>query len=182
MVDDPVTALECVRRQWGPYFLDIANELCSHGYPFHTRVPGPRPTIQPRPSIHTLGYREVGYNPQPCDYAAYEALRNDFLSSPRGRAALLHGGIIWRLAKDIVPEVAAMNGPSSEVANTGQAIMCEGKYLWDDQLMEEELNLICGVYKVYTGKCSMISENNYWAKRIYRKRKTRFSSVLVAEV
>lgn len=156
MVDDPVTALECVRRQWGPHFLDIADELCSRGYPFHTRIPGPRPTIQPRPSIHTLGYREVGYNPQPCDYAAYEALRNDFLSSPRGRAALLHGGIIWRLAKDIVPEVAAMSGPSSEVANTGHAIMCEGKYLWDDQLMEEELNLICGVYKVYTGKCLMI--------------------------
>ena len=154
VLEDPATALECLRRHWGPHFVDIANQLCSRGHPFSTCIPGPSPIAQPRPPIISLGYRSKGYIPLPCDYAAYEGLRNKFLATPRGRAALLKGGIIWRLAREIIPEVAVLTGPSSEASTTGQALACEGQYLWDDQLSEEELDLISGVYKVYTGTFS----------------------------
>jgi hypothetical protein len=152
VLEDAATALECVRRRWGPHFIDVANELYTRGYPFSTRLVGPQPLTTPRPAINILGYRPKGYNPLPCDYAAYEALRDSFLATPRARAALLKGGIVWRLAKEVVPEVTVVNGPSSESLLTGRAFRCDEQYLWDDELTEEELNLICGVYKVQTGK------------------------------
>jgi len=164
ILEDASNALECVRRRWGPHFIDVANELYTRGYPFSTRLVGPQPVTTTRPAINSLGYRPKGYTPLPCDYAAYEALRDSFLATPRARAALLKGGIVWRLAKEVVPEVTVLNGPSSEALLTGRAFRCEERYLWDDELTEEELNLICGVYKVHTGKSSFYMPNSNQAQ------------------
>jgi len=65
---------------------------------------------------------------------------------------LLKGGIVWRLSWDAVGVEAALGGPSPEVFQTGHHFFSEQAYLWDDELSEDELNLICGVYKVFTGK------------------------------
>ena len=40
ILEDAATALECLRRHWGPHFVDIANQLCLHGYPFSTCILG----------------------------------------------------------------------------------------------------------------------------------------------
>ena len=66
-----------------------------------------------------LGYRFSGYVPSKQDYETYKSIRNRFLSSPRARAAVLKGGIIWRLAKEAIPESAVLSGPSTEVYSTG---------------------------------------------------------------
>ena len=150
---NPATALECLRRRWGPHYSDIARQLLLRGCPFSTRIIGPKPMASyPRPYVTTLGHRPPDYVPHDCDYASYEALRDKFLQTPRARAAMLKGGIVWRLSWDAVGLEAALGGPSPEVFQTGHHLFSEGQYLWDDELSEDELNLICGVYKVFTGK------------------------------
>jgi hypothetical protein len=153
VLSNPAAALECLRRRWGPHYSDIALQLLLRGCPFSTRIIGPKPVLSyPRPYVTTLGFRPPGYVPRDCDYASYEALRDKFLQTPRARAALLKGGIVWRLSWDAVGVEAALGGPSPEVFQTGHWFLSEDMYLWDDELSEDELNLICGVYKVFTGK------------------------------
>ncbi|KAF8222568.1 hypothetical protein L208DRAFT_1088800, partial [Tricholoma matsutake] len=40
----------------------------------------------------------------------------------------------------------------------------EQAYLWDDELSEDELNLICGIYKVFTGSGKQDSHQSWWPK------------------
>ena len=65
---------------------------------------------------------------------------------------MLKGGIVWHLSWDAVRIEEALGGPSPEVFQTGNWFLSDRAYLWDDELSEDELNLICGVYKVFTSK------------------------------
>jgi hypothetical protein len=44
-----------------------------------------------------------------------------------------------------------LNGPSDKVLSHGSHIGCDEK-LWDDDISDQEMDLICGVYKVLTGE------------------------------
>ena len=55
-------------------------------------------------SFSGLGYEPMGYKPDFYDYKSYELLCNRFLTSSRGRVALMTGGIIERLAREVVKE------------------------------------------------------------------------------
>lgn len=151
IVEDPVTALECLRRRWGPHSVDIAYELYSRGCAFQTCILSNCPPVHDRPVTIGLGYRLSGYKPCMRDYVTYEGIRNNFLTTPRARAALLKGGIVWRLAREVVSDAAVALGPSSEVYGTGRRFSSREGVFWDDDLSEDELDLICGVYKVFTG-------------------------------
>ncbi|KAF8236188.1 hypothetical protein L208DRAFT_1109948, partial [Tricholoma matsutake] len=59
-----------------------------------------------------LGYRPTGYTPHLADYAVYRASLGSFLHWPHARAALLKGGIIWRLAREFLDNKAVLMGPS----------------------------------------------------------------------
>lgn len=152
LVQDPATAIECLRRRWGPHLVDIAFEFYSRGIAFKTCLSDDHHITPDRPTVIGLGYRLSGYIPLKRDYETYESVRNNLLATPRARAALLKGGIIWRLAKDIVPEAAVLSGPSAEVYKTGHRVTCDNSTFWDDDLSDDELNLISGVYKVLTGE------------------------------
>jgi len=52
------------------------------------------------------------------DYEAYVRHRAQLLTSPRGRAALLRGGIVARIAREHIAIESALLGPSSAVINT----------------------------------------------------------------
>ncbi|THH18914.1 hypothetical protein EW146_g2136 [Bondarzewia mesenterica] len=57
-------------------------------------------------------------------------------------------------------------GPSDCVFETGD-IMASGprdQALWDDALSEDELDLICGVYQVYTEREDQVSHSSWWPK------------------
>ena len=152
LVQDPAIAIECLRRRWGPHLVDIAFELHSRGIPFKTYIAVNYQITLDRPAVIGLGYRLSGYVPSKRDYETYESIRNRFLSSPRARAAMLKGGIIWRLAKEAIPESAVLSGPSTEVYSTGAMFQSNRGIFLDDGLSEDELDLISGVYKVFTGK------------------------------
>jgi hypothetical protein len=76
------------------------------------------------------------------------------LSSPRGRAALLEGGIIGRIAKEHLGHDRAVHGPSTAVTVHRQGFSFRdsaGITYWDDRLTDDEINNICGLYRCYTG-------------------------------
>jgi hypothetical protein len=170
VVQDPVTALECYRRDMGPSIISIATSFLLAGKPFSTRIRSEIPrTIPSHPSSQRqfvgLGWREQGYKGDINDYAAYENQRAIFLAHPRLRAALLKGGIVWRLARHSVELSLAIAGPSDEVFEYGNFITdSHGTQLWDDDLGEDELNLICGVYNVRT-QARQTSDSSWWPKQ-----------------
>ncbi|KAJ7663696.1 hypothetical protein DFH06DRAFT_1128077 [Mycena polygramma] len=136
LLSSATTALEIVRQQWGPSLRVIMEKLLSRGHEFNVcfrsdeaRVGRPRA----RNLYSGLGHRPLAYRPDAHDYRSYVAIRDQFLITPRGRAALQYGGIIGRLARAVV-----------SVDNVFA--------YWDDCLTEQEIDLICGVYHISTGQ------------------------------
>ncbi|KAJ7137624.1 hypothetical protein C8R43DRAFT_1019908 [Mycena crocata] len=114
-----------------------------------------------------LESRPVGYIPTLVDHDLYVNQRESFLRSPRGRAALLAGGIIGRLARDIADERSVFNGPSDGVLTTGVCLWNETNAIayWDDTLTEDEIDLICGVDRIATGHdAEQVSTPSWWPK------------------
>ncbi|KAG6814857.1 hypothetical protein H0H93_011976, partial [Arthromyces matolae] len=145
------TVLEILRRQWGSSnFFELVHELLDRGIPFQTCIKGPPKPPPPPPQIQFsgLGYRPKDYKPDELDYLAYVSHRDNFLRTPRGRAALLKGGIISRLARDVIEYQHILDGPTCNVFSTGTMLPSHsGVGYWDDTLTEHEIYLICGVYK-----------------------------------
>ncbi|KAH7903284.1 hypothetical protein BJ138DRAFT_977558, partial [Hygrophoropsis aurantiaca] len=89
------------------------------------------------------------------DYKVYERQLEDFMRLPHSRAALLTGGIVWRLAMfailqdiDVLREVAS--GPSVDAVKHGRCVRDAGRLLFDDSLTTEELDFVVGTYYVDT--------------------------------
>ncbi|KAF8220650.1 hypothetical protein L208DRAFT_1114604, partial [Tricholoma matsutake] len=115
-----------------------------------------------RPVVLGLGYCLSGYVPSKRDYETYESIQNRFLSSPPARAAVLKGGIIWRLAKEAILESAVLSRPSTEVYSTGAMFQSNWGIFLDDGLSDDELDFISGVYKVFTGIGVQESHMSWW--------------------
>ncbi|KAH7917231.1 hypothetical protein BV22DRAFT_994182, partial [Leucogyrophana mollusca] len=111
-----------------------------------------------------LGFRDANYVPRVGDYEAYLYLRDELLHSPRGRAALMKGGIIGRLASEDLDHTCVLNGPSDSL-RYGNGIAADGTFYWDDDLSPSEQDLICGVYKVSTGQGQQTKDLSWWPKQ-----------------
>jgi hypothetical protein len=164
LVTDPIAVLQCLRKSPGPKTTDIAKYLARHGIPFQTVI---RPTQRIMPITPTsvfLGWRRQGYQPDHIDYTDYEAKRDAFLESPRARAALLMGGIVWRLAKHSLNLDCVLSGPSSQARYHG--LRHHSKMLGDtidDELTSDEIDLICGVYWIYTQRKGIqVAQKSWW--------------------
>jgi len=135
----------------------VARLLIEQGIKFRTLVslPAVSPSISIQDAARMVPIRLSGYKFAPHDYAAYLHERTAILAQPQGRAALLQGGIVWRLAKESLGLDATLQGPSSAVTvhQIGYATdeLESGYALWDDELSETVTRLICGVYHCYTG-------------------------------
>lgn len=152
------TVLQCIRCTSS--MSDAARLLLKRGVTFNTFLP--RATLEAqvptRPCLTLLhhiglGERREGYAPGAADYEAYESARDAFLRSPRARAALLKGGIVWRLAMEFIEPGLVLAGPSDDALARGQSLRptAGGPEYFDDELTSNELDLICGVYQVRTG-------------------------------
>jgi hypothetical protein len=85
----------------------------------------------------------------------YEQYCHEFMKEDRAWAALLCGGILWRLALhslgfDILPLV--LIGISQDAVPFRQMLSLNGKTHFNDDLLEEEVDLICRTYYVYMSK------------------------------
>ncbi|KAL0569415.1 hypothetical protein V5O48_012550 [Marasmius crinis-equi] len=177
-VKSPLAVLELARRRVGSKREDIMEALVEQGSAFHTIIAEtadalPNTAITQLPPIRNivrwegnplrpsgcrarLGFRSQDHKFTLTDFLSYVELRDEFLSGPRGRAAILAGGLLARLARKAVHEKDVYNGPVQivETASIGGLLFerqDKSKTFWDDQLTEEEINLICGVYEVATG-------------------------------
>ena len=134
----------------------IALHLFWTGRPFSTRIRREqcqRPAQGAQP-LMTLGWRLPNHRPTIYEYNDYKEIRRNFFRRPHSRAAAIaKGGIIWCLSLEstgCLNDDIVLGGPSNEVLSHGASIGPEG--LWDDDVSEREMDLICGVYKVLTGE------------------------------
>ncbi|KAG6883565.1 hypothetical protein C0992_008451 [Termitomyces sp. T32_za158] len=140
---------------------DIAEYLLQHGIPFQTFFPlrlalrAPRQPLPPCVLPMRLSNWEFGVG----DYHSYVRQREVLLTQPRARAALMRGGIIWRLSVSSVSFSSVLQGPTGLSSNPNTMItVCDPKMnelFIDDDLTETELNLISGTYNCETGKPSL---------------------------
>lgn len=158
----PMIALEIIRRRLGPSELDVLEYLVDHGIPFRTLAPVSRSlprNLPPPTSTPLLGAYDIDYVFDLADYARYEALRDEVvLSMPECRHALCYGGIVARLAREILPNSVVFEGPSQSALDGQQAVFVDqnGRHMVDDWLIESISDLMSGTYQVYTGKGGML--------------------------
>ncbi|KAJ8094070.1 hypothetical protein PM082_009961 [Marasmius tenuissimus] len=153
IVPDPLTVLQVFRENWGPKLADVVSRMVQNGIEFHLVIPGPpMPTTSCKkvsaPSEPRLGYRPNAYVPDKGDFVAYVSARNQFLRGDRGKIALCQGGILARLAREVVGEESVIDGPDSSIVfSKGRCFFEEDQIgYWGDVLTEAEVDLICGVY------------------------------------
>ena len=155
-IASPSCVLQCL-RSCTSNLVAVARFCIQSGIAFNTWTSIASPEISagsslPHPRIG-LGIRPRGYSPGAADYAAYEDARDRLLSSSSGRAALLKGGIVWRLAMEFVNPSRVLIGPSDVAASQGHVIkLSDDGYLCDDHLSDDASDLISGVYRVQTGE------------------------------
>ena len=110
---------------------------------------------------HSLGWCSTGHRPGPREYTVYEELQDRVLNHPYHHAALLQGSIAWHLALHALKfptnaEISVTQGPLEDVLTRGTTIdLNNGVELFDDTLTEEEIELICGVYKWSADMCDV---------------------------
>ena len=100
---------------------------------------------------HRLLRRPTNYEFTAPDYHAYEEVRDHFLrTNPRvGRAALMAGGILWRLAIETVERDLVLNGPDSltYARKITFALRDSADNVFvDDDLSADETYVILGTY------------------------------------
>lgn len=151
LVPTASTAVECYRRSF-PNITFAAQHLVDCGKSFRIFMNPKRPKKYPRPTPPILPHPENSRPFMHYDFVAYERVRERFFQHPHARAALLEGGIIWRLAMEHLDSQDALRGPSDSANDFGDSIsLPNGTELVDDSLTDDERDLICGTYIIYTG-------------------------------
>ena len=155
-VSSAAIALYIVRLD--PEFNDyeISRHLLHRGIAFHTLLPLRKVPKSPIPDTYCISFRSAGYIFTTNDFHDYIHRRDSLLRSPRGRAALLKGGIVWCLAVETIGVDKCLEGPSIETYVHRQGLVYptadSNIDLCDDDLTPAELDLICGVYECSTGR------------------------------
>lgn len=135
--------------------LTVAHRLVEIGIPFRTLLPlecSPR-QVSVSQVFTPTSHRPVLHKFTVADFDASMLQCQTVLSSPQGRAALLRGGIVSRIAKEFISNDRVYEGPSVEVTahQVGYLVPSEdGIRLCDDDLTEHEVAIICGTYSLYT--------------------------------
>ena len=161
-LDDPAAVLQSFRTPLDGSLRNAARLLLHNGIPFNTFSPSPQTSDSCTShgkvayAVHKLTHRPLQHKPDTLDYSRYEEIRDRVLSRPYKRAALLEGGIVWRIAIHSLQfptdsELLVTQGPSEDAFSRGRAIELDGRRLFDDTLRDDEKDLICGVYELETG-------------------------------
>ncbi|KAK0469430.1 uncharacterized protein EV420DRAFT_1257401, partial [Desarmillaria tabescens] len=117
-------------------------------------------------------YRPLGFRTDISDYAYYVWKRAILLANPSvARAALMHGGLIWRIAMDHVESSSfVLSGPGEGVFEEGSTHVLQDRSrrnsspIWAEELREDQIDIICGTYKVYnhSSKCISMTQDVSW--------------------
>lgn len=150
----PLTALECIRLGMGPDPRRTAQYLLNRGIAFRTLQSVSKTSLlsrspQTRSSTVMLGCRPENFCPSAADYAAYQTFCISFLAHhPYARVARMAGGIIGRIAKQVIYTEDILAGPSQSALRGERGVfISNGDCYVDDELSIEEKELICGTYQ-----------------------------------
>ena len=160
---------------------DAVHDLSTVGAPFHTVRDAPSLDGHPvnrtiatgpslLPALRSFPHRHDNHRHTFMDYRQYRRSVLELLrSGPHARAALTHGGIIWRLAMEFTRTYDGTLervrsyldlGPSEEIQWHRVVIQEAGRELVDDCLTEQELDIMSGVSKIYTGEWYRVCINS----------------------
>jgi hypothetical protein len=138
--------------------LTVANRLLQEGIRFRTLLPltCSHRQLTVNKSYEPKTYRLINHTFTAADFDVAMLACQSVLTSPQGRAALLRGGIVGRIAKEFLSVDGVLDGPSVEVtAHRVGYIGPSGNdntRFCDDQLTDNEIAIICGTYSLYTGE------------------------------
>ncbi|KDQ63889.1 hypothetical protein JAAARDRAFT_43187 [Jaapia argillacea MUCL 33604] len=169
-LDSATSTLQCIRAEVSGATHPLAEYCVSKGIAFRTVIHLPNDFFPPPPysgfRFVGLGYRPLRYLPTSGDYRCYEHIRHRFLCrNDHARAALLRGGIVWRLALEVIGREEVLRGPSNLVTAMGSCHrrIGDGTSYWDDNLSEGEDRIVCGVYG--GGDCDSSDGPSWWPSR-----------------
>jgi len=145
----------------------VAFTLLQRGIKFATVLPfSPQANERKQRNISTipLPVRLPDYQFDVHDYAAYVQTRDKLLQNPRiARAAMLRGGITWRLAIDSVSFATVLQGPTASVSSGSlYSSVKDDMFLGDDTCTTRELELISGGVVCMTNKASFAEIKWWW--------------------
>ena len=153
VLHDAVTIPECLHQERTSIcviaaYLFLTSRLFSTGI----RPEQCHPPCNTLP-VMLLGSQLPSHRPTTYEYCYYEEIQASFFHHPHSHAAAYKmAGIIWRLSLEstnaLIDDIV-LDGPSDEVMSHRLHIRGE---LWDDNISEDEMDLICGVCKVLTGE------------------------------
>ncbi|KAK0421588.1 hypothetical protein EV421DRAFT_1674538, partial [Armillaria borealis] len=117
-------------------------------------------------------YRPLGFQTDVSDYSYYVWKRAILLANPAvARAALMHGGLIWRIAMEHVESSSfVLSGPGERVFEEGTPYFLQSSSqkdrtsIWAEELREDQIDIICGTYKVYnhSSRCISMTQDVSW--------------------
>ena len=142
----------------GMTIFGIAAHLLERGIPFRTLLPLSVSSLnstvlrdyKPSRFRHLEHMFDVG------DFEEAMMQCKVLLTSSCGRAAMLKGGIVGRIAKEYLSVDSVLHGPSVEITTHcvgyfGPVASGDKRYC-DDELTAHEIAVICGTYTIYTGQ------------------------------
>ncbi|KAG6913694.1 hypothetical protein DXG01_004861 [Tephrocybe rancida] len=152
--------LQMLCEEAGPTLKNVIRFCLNQGLNFQTFIHAPylHTLAPPQSHISGLGFQAADYIPSVLDYHAYCISAAEFLQSPRGRAALMAGGIVAQLAKDFINYECVFATPLPEDVSESENSICYSDTVvtsdayWDDGLSDHEICIICGSYSVATGQ------------------------------
>jgi hypothetical protein len=139
--------------------LTVANHLLKRGVSFRTLLllPACNDSEPLYAKAKPLSYRKQDYRYTLEDFDGSMLACKNLLNTPHGRAALLRGGIVARIARQFLSPEGALDGPSVEATEHRAGFMSashmRGYQYWDDDLSDREIGVICGSYVLWTGEC-----------------------------
>ncbi|KAK7685933.1 hypothetical protein QCA50_010742 [Cerrena zonata] len=148
-VRSQVTVREVIRRKWGPGNSQILQRLLSRGIPFAILWSVTPPAVCVSPALLCIPDRPAAYEFTKMDYEMYLGRKSALLEDPAiARAALRKGGIAWRLAIDSGVDFTTVFGLGGSQPGDDHS----GEALSECALTQESMDVLVGVYRVYTGR------------------------------
>ncbi|KAF5328348.1 hypothetical protein D9619_013349 [Psilocybe cf. subviscida] len=170
-VRSPLAALYVVRyvsSNPGHTALTVAHRLAKYGIAFNTLRLCPSSPLSPSRTPFIPRYRFSDHCFTAADFESAMLTCKARLQGPAGRAALLQGGIIARIAREFVSIEAVLDGPSAGAVEKSLGLVVDSESFdhqyRDDALSEEDIYLICGSYTVYTGRGQQTSQLSYFPR------------------
>ncbi|CAK5266923.1 unnamed protein product [Mycena citricolor] len=159
--------VRCRCQTWG----EIISHLYHLGSPFHVVVEdsifGPSSHQPDLYQCRSLGVRPESYIPEQQDLRTYWDSVKRFLLSPRGRLALQAGGVVARLArKVIVDSELELRSDDVNIETAEELVRSGDTAVYYHALMQEEMDLVLGVYSVEMNQLDPTARNGHQEKRV----------------